>query len=1465
MMQASFHSTWRLPGALFSIFRRTVAAVLFAGVALAIPARALAAGTIDLAFRGTTMAHLQVTYTPGTPEYTSIRLGHSAGAVVLGTYSGNAALDTTVRVEGLATGASYTFVLQGWDTATETWKTITSRFCKLDKVEGTLLFDESLTDIGTLIVSMTVPAGISCSIEGLANEFPDANRIIVYGNFGVGDPETSQGFMLELYSSHVLQVPASSVVRFHPGAGGSAIVGSHDFTLHVNADDIRLRDCQSVWMESIGAQSAYPEEGDQAGLLVMEKCTIRRPIVPKSEGHEIRFLECGRDSLGIINLTWDAGTIKAEKSELGSIAVSGNAVFDARGSKTSGISVAEQADVSLTDCFMGGGGFIPATEDPGGFKVYLSRCEILGGIGAAYDESIEIRDCVVKEQLSIGAGGKANGRIVVSGNSFLGYTAIQTTLGSSVSSPIAIGPNFYGDRMGPVHTSGPAAGLPPDFLSSRGGKVSGAWTDDGQGGYKKVLDLAPHLTSGRYFQKVKPFPTLWLSNWIAGQHTLTHEPKAASGYRNGLKETLVCLDLVADVETLEGVKLNAMLGSIQKLEPINGPIVIHRDSGLYSPNDNLAGRRTVAFVLPPAEFNSMQVLNLEADMSGVTGYDTSPPLYPVYLGYIEVPNPLSARVSARDRLRILVQPVHLNLWFYPKNTPNGGKFAREIEDIMAAMLPVRRDELDIVAAEPYEFYGAFSLLHSSAMLTALASEMAIQQEMSKITAVETIDYVVAVLPDGSMGDGVTGASFSFARNIIFVEESDPLTMLHEMGHSLGLYTESGGEQYDLFPPQGIEAASMTAFVNDDEASIAGFTRGRRFRHFPAKGSELGPEAVPYADLMSSGAGNKWPIPETLNVFGAYLFHRLYGGPAPEAAATGAAPGVNPDLESPSGSAPNPAVAQITTILLSAVAERSNPSDPTTGRVRADSLRVKNVTGILTQLLALPSIGSGEGLVVTMKKSGKPDLPMTFYPRNPDPNPREEDIFFGTLDLPGGYDRLVVSQLLPPNDILASIPIGTLDVQFVGLAPGATIGADETIRWTIAGTSPAVTGIAAPEDVLQPLQTLLFVRPDGAPGWRLLATCENRDEANLSTESWGDGQILSIRLVTTDGFQLATAEVTGLVVGKRPHRVEIVEPAGDIHVTSGTSLVLSADVWDPDGPPYPDVAWNSSIDGDLGAGATLENVVLSDGDHVVTASARDADALVVTDTVAVRVSAMTTVDFAIAPDALALAGPGFDPTASTVARLQQGQTYGAYLQFQNAGAPSTVTLQLDLLRPGAGAAELLAEHRAALDPLQAVYLSGEFVATESGEFIVSARLTDTEPTDPNAANNARSWTYSTLAAPGQLLLSTDHVDFGALWLGEWRGETVTAANPGGSPLGVVAIGIDGPDAASFEFTTPIAPGAQIASGDGVSITIRALAPSLGDKSATLILETSDPFQPLRTVALNSTIVPAPEAVTLWILY
>src|SRR5262249_13509937 len=106
---------------------------------------------------------------------------------------------------------------------------------------------------------------------------------------------------------------------------------------------------------------------------------------------------------------------------------------------------------------------------------------------------------------------------------------------------------------------------------------------------------------------------------------------------------------------------------------------------------------------------------------------------------------------------------------------------------------------------------------------------------------------------------------------------------------------------------------------------------------------------------------------------------------------------------------------------------------------------------------------------------------------------------------------------------------------------------------------------------------------------------------LSTSSLTSGTHTITASVTDSGGKSASSSIT-VVVNSTP-TISITAPADGSTFTLGQDVTFTASASDVEDTSLT-VRWTSSVDGDLGAGASLTKNTLSTGSHTVTASVTD---------------------------------------------------------------------------------------------------------------------------------------------------------------------------------------------------------------------------------------------------------------------
>ncbi|MEZ5303991.1 MAG: hypothetical protein R3F11_25625 [Verrucomicrobiales bacterium] len=217
-------------------------------------------------------------------------------------------------------------------------------------------------------------------------------------------------------------------------------------------------------------------------------------------------------------------------------------------------------------------------------------------------------------------------------------------------------------------------------------------------------------------------------------------------------------------------------------------------------------------------------------------------------------------------------------------------------------------------------------------------------------------------------------------------------------------------------------------------------------------------------------------------------------------------------------------------------------------------------------------------------------------------------------------------------------------------------------------------------------------------------------------------------------------------------------------------------------------WTSSLDGELGAGATLGGVALSPGSHLLTYSVTDGSGLPGSAATSVVVLAAGNAPVALGADALQIAIPGEDRYAQPWQPLKIGESHRATLKLRTQGEDATFRLCLFLTAPGQSET-IIGESIAALPPFGSAILEATFTPTSAGAYSLRATLERGIPDDPESPSpvwawvpeSDRAWSLDTGAnaavaitnvGSGSVVIAPDGIVCGPAYLGSFaRGRSL----------------------------------------------------------------------------------------------
>lgn len=565
-----------------------------------------------------------------------------------------------------------------------------------------------------------------------------------------------------------------------------------------------------------------------------------------------------------------------------------------------------------------------------------------------------------------------------------------------------------------------------------------------------------------------------------------------------------------------------------------------------------------------------------------------------------------------------------------------------------------------------------------------------------------LDFIIGVVPVNGLG-GADGLSQALRRGTVLVDETTPDAALHELGHSMGLYT--GTEQYDLgysytqygylSKGRGLDLAAMSAFNGSGVASTV--VPSGTIRHFPACMHNS------VYDIMGC-RDPSWISGGTYDSMNTWLIEHL--------GLTGSAPGTSAMAVKAVEKADETYATRSTDRIIHVGAILSSLPEGKT--ILASSVRaeeIPNGNGLSAGIYNMPyqfrtydSTGTRLSYVQCMTPCSTL-VTNSFWEQ-----------FFSVPENAVEY-RLVYTLNLNPfggSTIWTRASEGTLTNE-LDVVYDASPDAYE-LSWTNSGT-------------LRTTINRLLVSDDGGTSWtpRPLPVYTNTVVIPRARLGINNPQF---KLFSSDGSQAAVSLTsTGrLFNSSAAPVVDIVSPReGDQGMTNLT-WQLTADAYDAN-DDLDSVQWFSSIDGSLGGTSSMQTT-LSPGNHQLSAVATDTSGLATTSQVQVAVGNLTNVDLALSASDVALSprenGYGLNAVGFNMTNCLN-------ITFRNQGVSNSVQIQVYLTRPGESETTLTNTtwSMAAFDSCNA---SLDFNAPTRGDYRARAVCTALDIPDSNTNNN-----------------------------------------------------------------------------------------------------------------------------------
>jgi hypothetical protein len=494
-------------------------------------------------------------------------------------------------------------------------------------------------------------------------------------------------------------------------------------------------------------------------------------------------------------------------------------------------------------------------------------------------------------------------------------------------------------------------------------------------------------------------------------------------------------------------------------------------------------------------------------------------------------------------------------------------------------------DIDALVPAPLEFssWDANILGRLSVILASVNAKSAPDKQFDK--AVLFLDRTDA---DAIVGPKANGVAFVNGSSCI-VGTTNPATMSHELGHTLGLFDEYVTEIPAENPPNPrrpdadvngnfVEQSVLrlsALFTNDAPYLAATMSIDRPDDTLPD---------VPYRahTLLSAGLPNRWPDLHERK----YLYTKL------RAASGGAGAKNSSRTALPLGAT-----------VVSAQGFIDTSDHVTVTRVaRGNPVPAQMAPGdFALELLD----GSGSVLSTSAFR-------VNFYLA--DGGLQQNTLF--DVAVPDAAGATTV-QIRKGSNVLFSRPISpnAPNVQLLSPLGGEQVSGTLTISWS--GSDP---------DGDELTYSLFYLADDGsavllADG--LSGTTFQWDDPSLDGGSVNGGIVVT----ASDGVNETSATSASLSVAKNAPSLTILEPADTTAFLTGTPVTMSGAAYDPEEGflPEADLSFRSSIDGELGAGSSL-SPTLSNGRHTLTFRAVDSDGMAAETSITVTVGSAEAVPF-----------------------------------------------------------------------------------------------------------------------------------------------------------------------------------------------------------------------------------------------
>lgn len=914
-----------------------------------------------------------------------------------------------------------------------------------------------------------------------------------------------------------------------------------------------------------------------------------------------------------------------------------------------------------------------------------------------------------------------------SDNAFVNSDLAIRGLGATL--PTVAGNSFFSATVKAEDPSITSMNLDGNYWGGRFGYegIQGGWLDDVGSGSALGSSNTTYLRNGTdrvsTVPEDRPIPYIWseieFGNIVIGGRDFM--PSRSN------RECLVVCEVVFPGDGLPGASYELRCGG-QTFSPDNPGFVARQD---YK-GDADPGSRTLNFILPADFTPATNRMELWIDASACSGW-TNNQIWNsknYYLNdFIFAQEPEPARP-----LRIGVVAACINVSGYVQNTDRGNaqrgrpssasRVISRLKEDIATHWPLNDDEFEIVNLGVYNYEGGWLTswlpqISSVGMMYSLAMELSsFLGEYNSSQGAGALDAIVCVVPGTSLGAANEGASLRGLRSIALVDEGSPGAAIHELGHALDLYT--GTEQYNMTPgldadgnlivkDRGAIMQSVTAFNSAPSHSPAAITGGR-IRHFPYGSTDE------VYDFMGAKEPH-WIAPSTYRDIRAALISRLgYKTGAKKAAV---------ERKGNPGDWP----LQVGGLYRIYWHEGRGEWDT---EVLHDSLNVSaGSTAGWTETanagawlnIRVDGLNAGGAIATSIlcRATDFGQVTNVWYPWH--------EIF----TMPASVELCKVWHVNTygtPLDLLAvRAKTDGVTNSLSAAVENTSTGQNVTVSWT------SSTG---PDPVLR-FDRNLYFSTNGAD-WTDLRASFMTNRFTAPAEQFGSPAQIWFRLVTSDGFGETASQTGPIALQPQPPLVSILNPWDGDSAPTGTLWRLAAETGDLLDGIISNATWISSLQGPLGSGLVLEDIVLAQGAHAIRCYVTNSSGLSATGSVTVSVlnGSATSYDLQVRSNAFTCLPAGGDPAYdATGLRLATGATNILTLALRNQGIAHTAQVRMAVTEFGQPE-QVLMNTNLKWNAFEEHVWAWNFVPTSRLAHTVRAELNAVELADPNPANNVCVW-------------------------------------------------------------------------------------------------------------------------------